>query len=74
MHRHATSIGHRHALLVVKIGYLVPDLERLASSNLLALSPGAVYADVPNIKYTRVRRPIFPQDPEMEWAPTLASG
>ena len=52
-----------------EIGYLVPDLERLAATNLMALSPGAVFADVPNIKYTRVKRPIFPQDPAMSWAP-----
>ena len=59
-------------VLVVKIGYLVPDLERLAAVNLMALSPGAVYADVARMPYTRLEGPIYPKDLEMVWAPVLA--
>ena len=58
----------QHSILVVKIGYLVPDLERLAFSNLMALSPGAVFADVKNIKYEKVKRPIYPQDEIDGWS------
>jgi microcystin degradation protein MlrC len=42
---------------------------RLAAVNLMALSPGSVFADIPNIEYKKVKRPIYPQDSEMSWAP-----
>lgn len=58
----------KHGILVVKIGYLVPDLERLACVNLMALSPGSVFADVKNIKYENVKRPIYPQDEIEGWS------
>lgn len=61
-----------HRILVVKIGYLVPDLERMASVNLMALSPGAVFADVASMPYKHIRRPMFPLDRDMEWVPALA--
>ena len=56
-------------LLIIKIGYLVPDLEAVATTNLLALSPGAVYADLPTLKYDRLPRPFYPKDVNMEWSP-----
>eukprot|EP00040_Diaphanoeca_grandis_P027630 m.157737 g.157737 ORF g.157737 m.157737 type:complete len:536 (+) comp31062_c1_seq1:122-1729(+) len=61
-----------HKILSVKIGYLVPDLERLASINLMALSPGSVYADIETMAYKNIRRPIYPLDKNMEWTPCLA--
>eukprot|EP00746_Dinoflagellata_sp_MGD_P068623 gnl/MRDRNA2_/MRDRNA2_28218_c0_seq1.p1 gnl/MRDRNA2_/MRDRNA2_28218_c0~~gnl/MRDRNA2_/MRDRNA2_28218_c0_seq1.p1 ORF type:complete len:535 (+),score=88.44 gnl/MRDRNA2_/MRDRNA2_28218_c0_seq1:151-1755(+) len=60
-----------HPILVVKIGYLVPDLERMSAVNLMALSPGSVFADVKNIAYKNVPRPIYPQDKDMQWSPSL---
>jgi microcystin degradation protein MlrC len=54
-------------ILVVKMGYLVPDLEELAALSLLALSPGAVSQDITALPYRRIRRPVFPFDPDMEW-------
>lgn len=53
-----------HKLLVVKIGYLVPELRQIAQYALLALTPGAVNQDIPALSYRRVVRPIFPLDPE----------
>eukprot|EP01060_Flectonema_neradi_P007466 TRINITY_DN1520_c1_g1_i1.p1 TRINITY_DN1520_c1_g1~~TRINITY_DN1520_c1_g1_i1.p1 ORF type:complete len:529 (+),score=66.90 TRINITY_DN1520_c1_g1_i1:37-1623(+) len=60
--------GSSYDLLVIKIGYLVPDLEAVSTKNLLALSPGAVYADLPTLKYERLPRPFYPKDPDMEWS------
>ncbi|MCB8944239.1 MAG: M81 family metallopeptidase [Ardenticatenaceae bacterium] len=56
-----------HKIVVVKIGYLVPDLKRAAPKALLALSPGAVNQDIVNLRYERIKRPMFPLDAEMEW-------
>lgn len=52
-----------HKLIVVKIGYLVPELRQMAQYALLALTPGAVNQDIPALTYRRVVRPIFPLDP-----------
>lgn len=58
-----------HKIVVVKIGYLVPDLKRVAPRALLALSPGAVDQAIERLPFQRVRRPIFPLDPGMSWQP-----
>ncbi|HEX4216476.1 MAG TPA: M81 family metallopeptidase [Candidatus Dormibacteraeota bacterium] len=52
-------------LTVVKIGYLEPELRDAARHALLALTPGAVNQDIPNLHYERVERPIFPLDEDM---------
>jgi microcystin degradation protein MlrC len=54
-------------LIVVKIGYLVPELKQLAARELLALSPGAVDQNITQLVFRRQRRPLFPFDPNMEW-------
>lgn len=58
---------HAHKIVVVKIGYLVPELKQAAAHAFLALTPGAVNQDIPSLTYHRVQRPIYPLDPEMEW-------
>lgn len=57
-----------HKLIVVKMGYLVPDLRQVARRAFLALSPGAVDQDIPRLPFTRLRRPLYPLDPAMSWA------
>ena len=52
-------------VVAVKIGYLEPELRRLARHALLALTPGAVDQDIPGLTYSRVLRPIYPLDPDM---------
>ncbi len=52
-------------ITAVKIGYLEPDLRRMARHALLALTPGAVNQDIPSLDYRRVQRPIYPLDPSL---------
>lgn len=54
-------------IIVVKIGYLEPELKEMAAKALLALSPGAVNQDILALPYEHIQRPMFPFDPEMEW-------
>ena len=56
-----------HKIVVIKIGYLAPDLQRVAPRALLALSPGAVDQAIERLPYQRIRRPIYPLDPDMGW-------
>lgn len=52
-------------LIVIKIGYLDHEWEELAPVRLLALTPGAVNQDIPNLTYKRIQRPMYPFDADM---------
>jgi microcystin degradation protein MlrC len=58
-------------MIVVKLGYLFPELQPVAAQSLLALSPGIVNPDITALVYQHVRRPSFPLDPHMAWQPDL---
>ena len=67
-----TSLGidpYSQKIIVVKIGYLEPELKQLAARSLLALSPGAVNQDITGLEYRHLQRPMFPFDPQMSWLP-----
>ncbi|MEV5978467.1 M81 family metallopeptidase [Streptomyces sp. NPDC052114] len=49
-------------LVVVKIGYLEPELHDMAADWLLALTPGGVDQDLPRLGHHRVERPMYPFD------------
>jgi microcystin degradation protein MlrC len=53
-------------LIIVKIGYLEPELYNLAADWLLALTPGGVDQDLLRLGHHGVLRPLFPFDPDME--------
>jgi microcystin degradation protein MlrC len=59
----------RYQVVIVKIGYLEPELKRLARRSLLALSPGAVNQDLGSRPFERIRRPMYPLDSDAEWEP-----
>jgi microcystin degradation protein MlrC len=59
----------QHKIVVIKIGYLEPDLKRNAPLALLALSPGAVDQAIERIPFQRINRPIYPLDKDMTWTP-----
>ncbi|WP_290426998.1 M81 family metallopeptidase [Algoriphagus limi] len=52
-------------VLVVKIGYLVPELYDLRGDWIMALTPGGVDQDLQRLGYQRINRPMFPLDPDM---------
>jgi microcystin degradation protein MlrC len=56
-----------HAIFVVKLGYLFPELAQIARRHILLLSPGVASLDFPAQKWGRVQRPIYPLDPAMTW-------
>ncbi len=57
-------------IVVVKIGYLVPELYDMRADWLLALTPGGVDQDLERLDYKRINRPMFPLDKNMK-APNL---
>lgn len=53
-------------IVIVKIGYLVPDLYNMRGDWLMALTPGGVDQDLLRLEYKNIIRPMFPFDPDME--------
>ena len=54
-------------IVVLKLGYLHPQLEALAKRHILLLSPGAGDMNLTARRWQRIRRPVFPLDAEMRW-------
>lgn len=53
-------------ILVVKIGYLVPELYDMRGDWIMALTPGGVDQDLMRLDYERINRPMYPLDEDME--------
>lgn len=58
-----------YKIVCLKLGYLVPDFQRIAPLALLAISPGAVYALPETLPFHNLKRPIYPFDRDMRWSP-----
>lgn len=53
-------------IVVVKIGYLEPELYNMRSDWILALTPGGVDQNLERLPYKRIERPMFPLDKNMK--------
>ncbi|MDX9726218.1 MAG: M81 family metallopeptidase [Bacteroidales bacterium] len=56
-------------IVVVKLGYLFPELRDIAPVHLMALTSGFCNLDMRSLPFRNVRRPIYPLDPDMVWKP-----
>ncbi len=68
-----TALGLHPAdfnLLVVKSGYLSPELAPMARPALMALSDGAIPQDLESLSPNRFRPPTFPFDRTFAWQPS----
>lgn len=52
-------------ILMVKIGYLVPELYDMRGGWIMALTPGGVDQDLKRLPYKNIIRPMYPLDPHM---------
>ena len=53
-------------IVVVKIGYLVPELYDMRADWVMALTPGGVDQDLERLEFKRITRPMFPFDKNMD--------
>ena len=53
-------------IVVVKIGYLVPELYNMRGDWIMAQTPGGVDQDLERLGYKRINRPMFPLDKDMK--------
>jgi microcystin degradation protein MlrC len=59
-------------IVVVKIGYLEPELYAMRADWILALTPGGVDQNLERLPYKRIQRPMFPLDENFA-APDLSA-
>ncbi len=52
-------------IVVVKIGYLVPELYDMRADWIMALTPGGVDQDLERLDFKRITRPMYPFDKDM---------
>jgi microcystin degradation protein MlrC len=58
-------------IVMVKIGYLEPELYEMAADWRLALTPGGVDQDLPRLGHCRIHRPMWPFDKSFANLPDL---
>ena len=64
----AGLIPQEAGIVVVKLGYLEPELHEMAAHNILLFSPGCVPpGHVLQVEYKNIKRPMYPLDRDMEW-------
>jgi len=54
-------------IIVVKLGYLFPEIRGIARRSIMALSPGFTSLDIGKLPYKHIMRPIFPLDKDFEF-------
>ena len=57
----------QYKIIAVKLGYLYPKLAARAARAILALTPGNSREDIENLTFTKIRRPLWPIDPNYKW-------
>src|SRR5208337_2055963 len=70
--RDFTSLGLEPGsfkIVVVKAGYLVPEIAKIANPNLMALTDGAVNQDIVHLPTNKYRVPSYPFEQNLEWKP-----
>ncbi len=58
-----------YKVVVVKLGYLYPELRDIAPVHLMALTSGFCNLDVRTLPYKNIHRPAYPVDINMDWQP-----
>ena len=58
-----------YCLVAVKLGYLEPCFKEIAKRAVMAITRGCSNEDLESIPYKKIRRPLYPLDPDMSWEP-----
>ena len=63
-----------YRIVSLKRGYLTTPFQVISPRSILAFTPGATNCDLTQMEFRRLRRPCYPLDPEMTWAPGWRQG
>jgi microcystin degradation protein MlrC len=58
-------------IIVVKSGYLSPELKPIANPSLMALTDGAINQDIVNLPANRYRKPTYPFESDLQFKPEV---
>ncbi|HHY23695.1 MAG TPA: M81 family metallopeptidase, partial [Clostridiaceae bacterium] len=58
-----------YKIIVVKLGYIFPELRKISKRSIMALTPGSSCLTVDSFKFHHIDRPMFPVDKDFEWEP-----
>jgi len=61
LNEHGLSLSS-YDTLVVKQGYLSPELDALAINSIMALTPGNCNQKIERLRYKKIKRPMYPLD------------
>ena len=64
-------VPEERRVIVVKLGYLEPELRAMAKRSIMALTDGSTNELLESINYVKVRRPMFPLDKDFEGVLTV---
>lgn len=62
-----------HKIVVVKLGYLMPELRDAAPREILVMTPGYSDMQLERLPYRYVTRPIFPLERHFGWRPRISN-
>jgi len=75
LQRHFESCGIdplSRRIVVIKQGYLFPELRRVAPRHIMLLTPGAGDMRIEQLTYIRRRKPVFPFEKDATFSPATA--
>ena len=55
-------------IIVVKMGYLFPDLDAVKDRGIIAMTKGPVMLDIRQLNYENQRRPLYPLEEDFEYS------
>jgi microcystin degradation protein MlrC len=58
-----------YSIVILKRGYLTTPFELISQRSILAFTPGATNCDMTQMEFHRLKRPVYPLDPNMAWSP-----
>lgn len=61
-----------YKIIVMKVGYLHPEIVDIAPRGYMVLTPGYTPLDLKTLEFHNVIRPIFPLDEDFDWDPDQA--
>ena len=59
----------KRKIVVTKMGYLYPELTKISPRHIMLMTAGAGDMRIEKLSYKRLRRPIFPLDPDVAFDP-----
>ena len=63
-----------YRFVVVKLGYLWPEMYSIAADSMMLMTPGSTCEVVERCEFHHLPRPVYPLDKAMEWEPKVYEG